>query len=134
MFLVELATAISPNIQRLPTFTPVELMLRSALSIAELRELLLRLLSISASLAGFCVAGIGMLSAQPKVGRYAGIADDLLVLAAVCFLLCTYLSVWALRTINERRLQTLTKIIDFIFLAALTLVVVSGIGIAYAMF
>ena len=109
-------------------------MLRSALSIAELRELLLRLLSISASLAGFCVAGIGMLSAQPKVGRYVGIADDLLVLAAVCFLLCTYLSVWALRTTKEARLLTLTKLIDFMFLAALTLLVISGIGIAYAMF
>lgn len=109
-------------------------MLRSTLSIAELRELLLRLLSISASLAGFCVAGIGMLSAQPKAGKYAGLADDLLALAAVSFLLCTYLSVWALKTSKEARLRTLTKVIDFIFLVALTLVVISGIGIAYAMF
>ncbi len=109
-------------------------MLRSAMSVAELRDLLLRLLSISASLAGFCVAGIGVLSTQPKVTSYVGIGDDLLVLAAVLFLLSTYLSFWALRTTKESRLQLLARIIDLLFLAGLTLIVISGIGIAYAIF
>lgn len=73
----------------------------------ELRELLLRVLSISASLAGFCVAAIGLLNAHAKSALFAGLGDDLLAFAAVCFLICTYLSFWALRTRTEARLRAL---------------------------
>jgi hypothetical protein len=109
-------------------------MLRTSLSVAELRDLLLRILSISASLAGFCVAGIGLLNAQIKAQHYVGFGDDILALAAVMFLVCTYLAFWALRTTEEPRLFMLARVVDFLFLSGLTLVVISGIGIAYAMF
>lgn len=109
-------------------------MLRRSLSTAEVRDLLLRILSISASLAGFCVAGIGLLNAQPKAVRFQGLGDDLLALAAVCFLGCTYLTFWALRTGRESRLRALARVVDVLFLTGLTLVVISGIGIVYAIF
>lgn len=107
-------------------------MLRPALSVAELRDLLLRILSISASLAGFCVAGIGLLNTQVKAEQFSSIGDDLLAFAAVLFLFSTYLSFWALRTSVESRLVLLARVIDVLFLTGLTLVVVSGLGIVYA--
>ena len=79
-------------------------MLRSSISIPELRDLLLRLLSISASLAGFCVAGIGLLNALVKVQRSSGLGDDLFALA------------WVIDVLG------------------LTLVVLCGIGIVYAIY
>lgn len=109
-------------------------MLRRSLSSEQIRELLLRILSISASLAGFCVAGIGLLNAQPKTQPFAGFGDDILALAAVLFLVCTYLTFWALRTSRDERLVMLAKLIDVLFLAGLTLVVISGVGIVYALF
>jgi hypothetical protein len=85
-------------------------------------------------LAGFCVAGIGLLDANPKAIAYCGLGDDILGLAAVLFLNCTYLSFWALRTRIEARMFTLAKVIDVLFLVGLTLIVISGVGIVYAIF
>lgn len=109
-------------------------MLRHTLSVTEIRELLQRLLSISASLAGFCVAGIGLLNAHFKAQPYMGLGDDILAFSAVLFLLCTYLTFWALRTEEKARLVLLAKVIDVLFLVGLTLIVVSGLGIVYAIF
>ncbi|WP_239237176.1 hypothetical protein [Candidatus Nitrotoga sp. BS] len=94
----------------------------------------MRILSISASLAGFCVAGIGLLNAQAKAQRFSGLGDDLLAVAAVLFLLCTYMSFWALRTEHQARLVALARVIDILFLGGLTLVVLSGLGIVYALY
>jgi hypothetical protein len=109
-------------------------MLDHKLPIADTRQLLYWLLSISASLAGFCVAGIGLLNVNPKAQSYSCPGDDILGLASVLFLICTYLAFWALRTGKESRMAFLAKIIDVFFLIALTLVVISGVGIAYTIF
>ena len=109
-------------------------MLRRTLSADEIRALLLRILSISASLAGFCVAGISLLNAQAKGGKFEGLADDLLAVAAVLFLLSTYFTFWALRTTRENRLFLLARVIDVLFLSGLTLIVISGIAIVYTVF
>ena len=61
-------------------------MLRSSASVAEIREMLLRILAISAQLAGFCVAGIGPLNAHSKGSDFVGLGDDLLAIAARGFL------------------------------------------------
>jgi len=109
-------------------------MLRSSLSTADLRDLLLRLLPMSASLAGFCVAGIALLNTHAKDRSLSTLGDDILALAALLFLLCAYLTFWALRTGRETRFRALARAVDVLFLAGLTLVVVSGMGIVYAIF
>jgi hypothetical protein len=109
-------------------------MFRRSVPVAEIRDMLFRILPMSATLAGFCVAGIGLLHAHSKSEAYAGLGDDILGLTAIIFLFCAYLSFWALRTDTEARLVTLSRIIDVLFLAGLTLVVVSGVGIVYAIF
>jgi hypothetical protein len=102
--------------------------------VAEIRDMLYRILPMSATLAGFCVAGIGLLHAHSKAEAYAGLVDDILGLTAVIFLVCTYLAFWGLRAHSESRIIALARIIDVLFLAALTLVVVSGVAIVYAIF
>ena len=71
---------------------------------------------------------------KSKDQSYIGLGDDILAVAAVLFLVCTYLTFWALRTSNDERLFALARLIDVLFLSGLTLVVLSGIGILYAIF
>lgn len=104
------------------------------MSATDIRETLLRVLSMSASMLGFCVAGIGLLNAQPKAIGYVGLGDDVLGLAAVIFLVCTYLSFWALRTVKEDRLMKVSRAVHVLFIIGLTLVVACGIGIVYVLF
>ena len=101
---------------------------------SELRETLHWLLSISATLAGFCVTAIGLLNTNNTMVQYAGLGDNVLGVAGVFFLLSTYLSFWALRTRTHERRVILARFIDAFFLFGLTLVVISGIGIAYSLF
>lgn len=109
-------------------------MFRRSVTVGETRDLLLRVLPMSASLAGFCVAGIGLLHAHSKSEAYEGLGDDILGFTAVIFLACTFLAFWALRADTETRLVALSRIVDVLFLVGLTLVVVSGVGIVYAIF
>jgi len=109
-------------------------MFRRSVPVSEIRDMLFRILPISATLAGFCVAGIGLLHAHSKAEAYTGLGDDLLGLTAMNFLVCTYLTFWALRADTESRMVVLARIVDVLFLAGLTLVVVSGVGIVYAIF
>ena len=109
-------------------------MFRRSVPVAEIRDMLFRILPMSAMLAGFCVAGIGLLHAHSKAQAYEGLGDDILGFTAVIFLFCTYLAFWALRADTEARLVALSRVVDALFLSGLTLVVVSGVGIVYAIF
>lgn len=109
-------------------------MFRRSVPVSELRDMLFRILPMSATLAGFCVAGIGLLHAHSRSEAYEGLGDDILGLTAVIFLFCTYFAFWALRADTETRLVALSRIVDVLFLVGLTLVVVSGVGIVYAIF
>lgn len=100
---------------------------------SEVRMLLINLITICATLAGLCVAGISVLNANGKA-PFIGLADDILAFAGMLFLFCTYLIFWALKQDSEKRLVALAKIIDIAFLSALSLVVISGFGIVYAIF
>jgi len=109
-------------------------MFRRSVPVTEIRDMLFRILPMSATLAGFCVAGIGLLHAHSKVEAYVGLGDDILGLTSIIFLVCTYLAFWALRAATESRLVALARIVDILFLTGLTFVVVSGVGIVYAIF
>ena len=95
------------------------------------RELLLRLLPMSASLAGLCIAAVTLFRLNDKLVRVESFADDLLVICASLFLCATYLTFWALRTRNEIMMQTLSRVVDATFLAALTGLVGVGFLMVY---
>ena len=98
------------------------------------RELLLRLLPMSASLAGLSVGAVTLFRLTDKSVRLATFADDLLVICAALFLLSTYFIFWALRSRKLGRTRWLARLVDGLFLIALTGLVLVGFMMVYALF
>jgi len=95
------------------------------------REELLHLLSLSGTLAGLCITGVALFHTLGKASASATVADDLLAFAALLFLVCIYVIFFALRARREAVARTLEKVVDALFLLALTAMVASGFIMAY---
>jgi len=98
---------------------------------AWLREELLQLLSLAGTLAGFCITGIALFHTMST--RSGTIADDILAISALLFLICTYLIFFALRTASEALALRLERLVDVLFLLALSGMVGSGIVMVYTL-
>ncbi|MCC6196932.1 MAG: hypothetical protein IT518_20965 [Burkholderiales bacterium] len=99
--------------------------------VARNREVLLRLLSVTASLAGLCIAALGFLQATGRPELDGSHADELIAVDAFLFVGCVYLILWALRTHDAHRADALTRLVDVIFLFALTTMLLAA---AYIIF
>jgi hypothetical protein len=107
--------------------SPGESDLALADRIAKDRDVLLRLLSVTASLAGLCIAALGFLEAGARPELEGSYADEFIAVDALLFVSCVYLILWALRTGSPERAAKLSRIIDVVFLFALTsLLIVSA--------
>lgn len=95
------------------------------------RELLLALLPVSGTLAGICIAALGLVNFKARAQEITTITDDLLGFTALGFLICCYLMFWALSTPQEARLLRLARLADGLFLIALTALVAVGFLILY---
>ena len=71
---------------------------RIAQDVARDRDVLLRLLSVTASLAGLCMAALGFMEYGTPEATYRTLADEVIAFAALLFVCCVYLILWALRT------------------------------------
>ena len=98
-----------------------------------LRDEMLHLLSLSGTLSGICVTGVTLLHTAGKASLQETLADDILAISALMFLLCTYMIFFTLRTRQESLALTLEKVVDTIFLLALTGMVTSGFIMVYNM-
>ena len=96
-----------------------------------IREELLHLLSLSGTLAGLCITGVALFHTLGKTAASATIADDILAIAALMFLVCIYVIVFALRVKREAVARSLEKVVDALFLLALTAMVTSGFIMVY---
>ena len=97
----------------------------------EARGLLLHLLPVSASLAGLSIASLSLFRLSGLSLRQT-LGDDLLAFSALAFLVCCYLTFWALRTRDDRRALRLGLIVDSVFLGGMTCVVAAGFFIVYS--
>lgn len=89
---------------------------------------------ISSAMVGVCLTAIGILRVVIEVGRRTStIADDLLAIDAVLFLIATLTSYFALRVGTARRLHVMERIADLSFIVAMSLMTVVSIVITYAM-
>ena len=104
-----------------------------AVRVAKDREVLLRLLSVTASLAGLCVAALGFLEAADRPALERSFADELIAIDAFLFVGCVYLVMWALRTRVPARALALSKVIDVVFLVALTTLIADAAYIVFAL-
>jgi multisubunit Na+/H+ antiporter MnhF subunit len=95
------------------------------------REELLHLLSVSGTLAGLCITGVALFHTLGRASLPETVADDLLAISALLFLVCTYTIFFALRTRREALALTLEKVADIMFLMAMTGMVGSGFVMVY---
>src|SRR5260221_10939131 len=79
------------------------------------RDVLLRLLSVSASLAGLCIAALGFIEYGTPEAAYRTYADEVIAFDALLFVCCAYLILWALRTSSLPRARRLSKLVDIVF-------------------
>lgn len=84
--------------------------------------------SVSSGMVGVCLTVIGLIRVLITLRRISTIADDLLAIDALLFLFASLLSYTALRTRAVRRMQTVERLADRIFIVAMILMtVVCGI-------
>jgi hypothetical protein len=84
------------------------------------REELFSLLSSSAALAGLCIMVVALMNTFDKKRASVSIVDDIFGVCAAAFVLTIYLIFWVLRSNSVTTLATLIKIIEGVFLLALT--------------
>jgi hypothetical protein len=96
-----------------------------------LRDELLQLLSLSGTLAGLCITGVALFHTIGRGTLPGTFADDLLAISALFFLLCSYLIFFALRVAREEIAQRLERVVDALFLLALTGMVAAGFVMVY---
>ena len=97
-----------------------------------LLEMLLSLLATSGTLAGISLALVGIVNFRITSTKVESAADDMFLFASLGFVLVCYMIFFAIRHMQSPRFHTWTDIIDFTFLAALTLLVVAGFVTVYA--
>lgn len=97
------------------------------------REELTHLLSLSGNLAGLSITGVTIFHTFGAASATATIVDDILAVTALLFLLCCYISFFALRSNRSSLTMKLIWITDTLFLLALTLMVASGFLMLYTL-
>jgi hypothetical protein len=96
------------------------------------REELRQLLSTSGTMAGLCITAATLFVTLRKITEKT-IVDDMFMLSALLFLLCTYCVFWALRSRHSATSKTLTRIADVLFAVALTSMVSAGFIMTYTL-
>lgn len=90
------------------------------------REELLSLLSTSGALAGLCITSVALMNSFDKTRSGVSIVDDMLAVCAAAFLLCIYLIFWALRSRKPSLSLVLIKVVDGVFLLAMTAMTIAA--------
>ena len=80
--------------------------------------------TVSAAMVGVCLTVIGLLHVFMAVRKVDTIADDLLAINAILFLISCLLAYWALRTRSIKRMHKVERYADTIFIIALVQMVV----------
>ena len=97
-----------------------------------LLDMLLALLTTSGTLAGISLALVGIVNLRITSSNVESVADNIFLFASLSFVLVCYMTFFAIRHMQSPRFRILTDVIDFIFLSALTLLVIAGFITVYA--
>lgn len=88
---------------------------------------------IAAAMVGVCLTAIGILRVVIAVRKANTLADDMLALDSVLFLIATLTSYFAIRHGPAKRLHELERIADVTFIAAMSLMTVAALVMTYAL-
>jgi hypothetical protein len=95
-------------------------------------ELCQHIFAVSAGMVGVCLTVIGLLRVVISIRRADTIADDILAVNAILFLTACLSSYWALRTRNSRRMHSLERFADAVFIVAMVVMAFACLFITYA--
>lgn len=95
-------------------------------------RILERLLTAATSMTGICVGLLGAVNAFSRSQKIETVADDVLALNALLFLVCCYLIVWALRASSRQVTARLLTLVEYLFLGAMSLLVTIGFFVVYS--
>lgn len=107
-------------------------MLKNLKDPREAREAMLSLLSTAGTLAGLGIALVGIID-NARGGTPATIADDILLLSALGFLVVCYLIFFAMRNSSAASAWRMLAVIDVVFLGSMTLMVLAGFIVVYTL-
>ena len=88
--------------------------------------------TVSAAMVGVCLTVIGLVHIAITVRKADTIADELLALDAVLFLVSCLASYWALRTRSAARMHRVERFADWTFILAIIFMVFICAFITYA--
>jgi hypothetical protein len=88
---------------------------------------------IAAAMVGVCLTGIGILQLVISVDRHSTLADDILSVDALLFLIALLSAYFALRLNSKTRLHRLEQVADISFIAAMVLMTIACFVITYAL-
>ena len=88
---------------------------------------------IASAMVGVCLTGIGLLHVGVAIGRRASIADDLLAIDSLLFLVATLASYISLRSLHRHRLHRMERVADATFMIAMLLLTAACFVITYAL-
>ena len=83
------------------------------------QDISIHIFTVSSAMVGVCLTVIGLIRVVITLGRADTLADDLLAGDALLFLISCLLSYWALRSRSVRRMHSLERIADGIFILAM---------------
>ena len=95
------------------------------------RELSENIFSVSAAMVGVCITVIGLFRIVSRSQHVDSIADNLLSIDALIFLASCFLAYLGLRARSSRNKRRFERGADYLFLAALTMMSVVAVLIAY---
>ena len=87
-------------------------------------DLCIHIFTASSAMVGVCLTVVGLLRVVITLHKADTMADDLLLLDAVMFLIACGFSYWALRTRGNQRMHRIERVADITFMLALLMMVV----------
>ena len=96
-------------------------------------DICIHIFSVSSAMVGVCLTVIGLIRVVITLGKADTVADDLLAVDAMLFLVSCLLSYAALRSRGLRRMHRIERAADWIFITAMVVMTAICGVITYAM-
>ena len=95
-------------------------------------DICIHIFTVSAAMVGVCMTVIGVLRVVITLRKADTLADDLISVDAMLFLVSCLLSYWAMRTRHIGRLHRVERFADYIFVAGMSFMAAICVFITYA--
>ena len=95
-------------------------------------DICIHIFTVSSAMVGVCLTVIGLVRVVITLGKADTLADDLLAIDALLFLVSCFLSYAALRSRGARRMHKLERIADAVFILAMIVMVTICAFLTYA--